>query len=65
MDILRAVMDFVSRYGSVTHPCHNTEIVGQHKHYRAILIVINFITYKLYIFLPPSRFELGSIKLKR
>ena len=28
----------------------NTKIVGQHGHYKAILIVFNFIIYKLYIF---------------
>ena len=48
-------MDFEGRYGSVMHPSDvtlyaNTEIIGQHRHYRIISIVINFIIYKLFIF---------------
>ena len=40
-------MNFAGRYGSVTHPSDvtvyaNTKIVGQNRHYNAILIVINF-----------------------
>ena len=60
---------FAGHYGSVTHPSDvivyaKTEIVGQHRHNKAILIVINFIIYKLF-FMPPLGFELGLIKLKR
>ena len=63
-------MDFAGRSESITRSSDvtvyaNTEIVGQHRHYRAILIVINVIIYKLCIFSPPSGFELGSIKLKK
>ena len=57
---------FAGCYGSVTHPSDvtvntNIEIVGQHRLYRVILIVIKFFIYKLQIFLPPSEFELWSI----
>ena len=46
---------FVGCYGSVTHTSDvtvyaNTEILRKIRHRRAILIVINFIIYKLYIF---------------
>ena len=54
---------------SVTHPseitvCANTGIAAQHSHYRAILIVINFIIYKLCTFSSLSGFKLRSVKLK-
>ena len=70
MDFCVTLWIFADRYGTVTHPSKvtvhaNTEIVGQHRHYRAIIIVINFINYKLCIFLPSLGYELGSIKLKR
>ena len=70
VQILQAVMDFVNRYGPIMHPSDvivyaNTGIVRQHRHYRVILIVINYIIYKLCIFLLPMRFELRLIKLKR
>ena len=60
----------MGRYGSVKHPSEvtvhaNTEIVAPHRHYGAILIVINFIIYKLRIFSQPSGFELGSLNLIR
>ena len=70
MNFCRPLCIFKGRYGSVTHFLDvavyaNTEIVGQHRHYRAILIVINFSIYKLCNVLPLLGFELGSIKLKR
>ena len=60
----------MGHYESGKHPSEvtvhtNTEIVAQHRHYGAILIVINFIIYKLCIFSQPSGFELGSLKLIR
>ena len=46
---------FAGRYGFVKHSSDvtvyaNTKIVEYHRHYRAILIAINFIIYKLCIF---------------
>ena len=69
MDFWGQLWIFAGHYGSVIHPSDvtvhaNTGIVGQHRHYKAITIEINFIFYKLY-FLPPSGFELGFIKMKR
>ena len=70
MDFCGLLWIFASHYGSITHPLDvtvyaNTEIVGQHRHYRATLIVINFYYLQAMYFLSPSEFELGSIKLKR
>ena len=62
MDICEPLWIFAGRYGSVTRTSSFTvyvitEIVVQHRHYRAILIVINFIMYKLCIFSPPLGFK--------
>ena len=70
MDFCGPLWICARRYGFTMHPSDvivyvNTEIVRQHRHYRAILIVINFISYKLCIFSLPSIFERGLIKLKR
>ena len=57
-DFKRAYINFAGSYGSVTDPSDvtvyvNTGIVGQHRCYRVTLIVINFISYKQYIFFTP------------
>ena len=55
MDFCGLLWIFADRCGSVTHPLDvtvytNTEIVGHHRHYRTILILINCIIYKRFIF---------------
>ena len=55
MDFLGRYRFFAGSYEAVTQPSDvtvyaNTGIVGKHRHYRIILIVINFVMYKLRIF---------------